>query len=73
MHVATTTDAIRFYSEGLAKLRTYDNRAALDLLQKAVAADPKNPSFGSLTASADGSRRTAFGCFEQPGTGCRET
>lgn len=35
-----TTDAIRFYSEGLAKLRTYDYRAAIDLLQKAVAADP---------------------------------
>jgi eukaryotic-like serine/threonine-protein kinase len=35
-----TTDAIRFYSEGLAKQRSYDNRAAIDLLQKAVAADP---------------------------------
>lgn len=35
-----TTDAIRFYSEGLAKQRAYDDRAALDLLQKAVAADP---------------------------------
>jgi serine/threonine protein kinase/tetratricopeptide (TPR) repeat protein len=35
-----TADAIRFYSEGLAKQRTYDDRAALDLLQKAVAADP---------------------------------
>jgi tetratricopeptide (TPR) repeat protein len=35
-----STDAIRFYSEGLAKQRTYDDRAALDLLQKAVAADP---------------------------------
>jgi tetratricopeptide (TPR) repeat protein/class 3 adenylate cyclase len=35
-----TTDAIRFYSEGLAKQRAYDDRAALALLQKAVAADP---------------------------------
>jgi tetratricopeptide (TPR) repeat protein len=35
-----TTDAIRFYSEGLAKQRSYDDRAALELLQKAVAADP---------------------------------
>ena len=35
-----TTDAIRLYSEGQAKQRTYDDRAALDLLQKAVAADP---------------------------------
>jgi serine/threonine protein kinase/tetratricopeptide (TPR) repeat protein len=37
---AVTPDAIRFYSEGLAKLRTYDDRAGLALLQKAVAADP---------------------------------
>jgi eukaryotic-like serine/threonine-protein kinase len=36
----STPNAIRFYSEGLAKQRTYDDRAALDLLQKAVAADP---------------------------------
>jgi tetratricopeptide (TPR) repeat protein len=35
-----TTDAIRFYSEGLAKQRAYDDRAALALLQKAVDADP---------------------------------
>jgi len=35
-----TTDAIRFYSEGLAKQRSYDHRAALALLQQAVAADP---------------------------------
>lgn len=35
-----TTDAIRFYSEGLAKQRAYDDQAALELLQKAVAADP---------------------------------
>ena len=35
-----TTDAIRFYSEGLAKQRAYDDRAALSLLQKAVDADP---------------------------------
>jgi class 3 adenylate cyclase/Tfp pilus assembly protein PilF/TolB-like protein len=36
----STTDAIRFYSEGLAKLRTYDYRSAIDVLQKSVAADP---------------------------------
>ena len=35
-----TADAIRFYSEGLAKQRSYDDRAALELLRKAVAADP---------------------------------
>ena len=37
----STTDALRLYSEGLARLHVYDGRAALDLLQKAVAADPK--------------------------------
>jgi eukaryotic-like serine/threonine-protein kinase len=32
--------AARFYAEGLAKLRTWDNLAARDLLQKAVAGEP---------------------------------
>jgi serine/threonine protein kinase/tetratricopeptide (TPR) repeat protein len=36
----STMEAVRLYSEGLAKLRTYDTRAALHLFQKAVAADP---------------------------------
>src|SRR5262249_38860044 len=30
----------RFYSEGMARLRVFDARAARDLLEKAVAADP---------------------------------
>jgi eukaryotic-like serine/threonine-protein kinase len=33
-------DATRLYAEGLTKLRTFDNVAARDLLQKAVAAAP---------------------------------
>jgi DNA-binding winged helix-turn-helix (wHTH) protein/tetratricopeptide (TPR) repeat protein/TolB-like protein len=33
-------NAVRLYSEGLAKLRVFDTLAARDLLQKAVAADP---------------------------------
>ena len=36
----STTDALRLYSEGLARLRVYDGRGALDLLQKAVSAEP---------------------------------
>jgi len=34
-------EAMRFYSEGLAKFRIFDSRAARDLLQRAVAADPR--------------------------------
>jgi tetratricopeptide (TPR) repeat protein len=34
--------AAKFYAEGLAKLRVFDNLAARDLLQKAVDADPKH-------------------------------
>jgi len=33
-------EAARFYSEGLARMRTYDNLEARGLLQKAVAAEP---------------------------------
>jgi tetratricopeptide (TPR) repeat protein len=33
-------EAARFYSEGLAKMRAYDNLAARDLLLKAVAVEP---------------------------------
>jgi eukaryotic-like serine/threonine-protein kinase len=35
----SNTDATRLYAEGLAKLRVYDERGAIDLLQKAVVAD----------------------------------
>jgi tetratricopeptide (TPR) repeat protein/predicted Ser/Thr protein kinase len=37
------TDALRFYSEGLAHMRKMEHRAACDALLKAVAADPKAP------------------------------
>jgi serine/threonine protein kinase/tetratricopeptide (TPR) repeat protein len=33
-------EAARFYAEGLAKMRVFDNLAARDLLEKAVAAEP---------------------------------
>jgi len=39
----TSPAAARLYAEGLAKLRVYNSRDALDPLQKAVAADPKFP------------------------------
>ncbi|MGA8409472.1 MAG: protein kinase [Candidatus Acidiferrales bacterium] len=38
-----TPEAARLYAEGVSKLRVMDSRAALPLLQKAVAADPKFP------------------------------
>ncbi len=38
-----TPDVARLYAEGVSKLRVMDSRAALPLLQKAVAADPKFP------------------------------
>ncbi|HEY6944262.1 MAG TPA: protein kinase, partial [Candidatus Acidoferrum sp.] len=43
MHASLPPDseAVRFYSEGLAKLRHFDNLGARDLLQKAVAIDPE--------------------------------
>lgn len=34
--------AAKFYAEGIAKLRVFDNLAARDLLQKAVQADPQH-------------------------------
>jgi DNA-binding winged helix-turn-helix (wHTH) protein/tetratricopeptide (TPR) repeat protein/TolB-like protein len=37
-----SSEATRLYAEGLAKLRSFDPLAARDLLQKAVAADPKS-------------------------------
>ena len=42
-------EASRLYAEGLAKLRVLDALAAKDLLERAVAADPKNaPSHAAL-------------------------
>ncbi len=41
--VPSNPDAMRFYSEGLAKLRTFDALAARDLFTRAVSADPAFP------------------------------
>jgi eukaryotic-like serine/threonine-protein kinase len=45
-------DAARLYSEGLARLRVFDALAARDLLQQAVAADPKFSLAHSALAEA---------------------
>lgn len=45
-------DAARLYSEGLARLRVFDALAARDLLQRAVAADPKFALAHSALADA---------------------
>jgi serine/threonine protein kinase/tetratricopeptide (TPR) repeat protein len=45
-------EAARFYSEGLAKLRVFEAQQARDLLQKAIAADPKHaPSHAALAGA----------------------
>jgi serine/threonine protein kinase/tetratricopeptide (TPR) repeat protein len=38
-----TPEAARLYAEGLSKLRVFDSRAALPLLEKVASADPKFP------------------------------
>lgn len=45
-------EAARLYSEALAKMRAYDNLAARDLLQKAVAAEPDFALAHSALATA---------------------
>ncbi len=50
--LSSNPEAARFYSEGLTKLRTFDNLAARDLLEKAVAVDPKNALAHSALAAA---------------------
>lgn len=45
-------EAARLYSEGLAKLRFFDSLAARDLLEKAIAADPKHAMAHSALAEA---------------------
>jgi eukaryotic-like serine/threonine-protein kinase len=45
-------EAARLYAEGLAKLRVFDTLAARDLLQEAVAADPKYPLAHASLAGA---------------------
>ena len=49
-----STEAARLYAEGLDKLRVFESAAARDLLEKAVAADPRNPEVRSALASAWG-------------------
>jgi DNA-binding winged helix-turn-helix (wHTH) protein/tetratricopeptide (TPR) repeat protein len=45
-------EAARHYVEGLARLRTFDFRNALDLLEKAAAADPGSPVIHSALSQA---------------------
>jgi eukaryotic-like serine/threonine-protein kinase len=45
-------EAARLYSEGLARLRVLDALAARDLLEKAIAVDPKHPLPHSALAQA---------------------
>ena len=45
-------EGARFYALGITKLRDFDARAARDLLQQAVAADPKFPLAHAALASA---------------------
>ena len=45
-------EAARLYAEGLAKLRLYDEAAARDLLEKAVAAEPDHALAHSALAAA---------------------
>ncbi|PYS21951.1 MAG: serine/threonine protein kinase, partial [Acidobacteria bacterium] len=45
-------EAIRLYTEGLAKLRVFDALTARDLLEKTVAADPEYPLAHSALAVA---------------------
>jgi len=47
-----TAEAVRLYSQGLAKLRAYEPLAARELLEQAVAADPEAPLAWSALARA---------------------
>ena len=49
--VASNPDGMRFYSQGLAKLRTFDLLAARDLLTEAITADRSYPLAHSALAS----------------------
>jgi Tfp pilus assembly protein PilF/tRNA A-37 threonylcarbamoyl transferase component Bud32/TolB-like protein len=48
----SSPEAARLYAEGLAKLRVYDEVAARDLLERAVAADPGHALAHSALAAA---------------------
>src|SRR5215469_14097245 len=45
------SDAVRFYSEGLAKMRDFDFLGARDLLKRTIEVDPKYPMAHSALAS----------------------
>lgn len=45
-------EAARLYSEGLARLQVYDAQGARDLLEKAVAADPRHAAAHTALAAA---------------------
>ena len=47
-----SADALKYYAEGLEKLRQADNPAARDVLEKAIAADPNFPLAHSALAAA---------------------
>jgi eukaryotic-like serine/threonine-protein kinase len=49
---ASSTDAARLYSEGITRLRLFEPAAARELLERAVAADPRNALAHSGLASA---------------------
>jgi serine/threonine protein kinase/tetratricopeptide (TPR) repeat protein len=66
-----SAEAVRLYSEALAKLRLFDGLAARDLLERAIASDPNNPLIHSAQADAwaalgyeDRSRREAKRALE---------
>ncbi len=46
------TEAARLYSEGLSRLQLYDAQGARDLLEKAVAADPRHAAAHAALAAA---------------------
>jgi eukaryotic-like serine/threonine-protein kinase len=50
--VPSNPEAARLYSQGLQKLQTYDARAARDMLEKAVALDPKHAMSHSVLAES---------------------
>ncbi|MEX0881248.1 MAG: protein kinase [Thermoanaerobaculia bacterium] len=73
-------EAARLYAEGLAKLRLFDDMAARDLLEKAVAADPQHALAHSALAAAwsalgyDGrAREQGKTAFDLSGSLARET
>jgi tetratricopeptide (TPR) repeat protein/TolB-like protein len=50
--VPANADAARLYSEGLQKMRAFDNLAARDLFEKAIVADPNHALSHAALASA---------------------